>query len=268
MLTKRQEYMKKYNKEYSRSKKGLIKYIYFHQIRNCKSRGHPMPDYSEEELFTWFFSDSKNVTLYEEWKDSGFNKELTPSIDRLDNSKSYSFDNIEAVTWQINKQRAYEAIRDKSLHNPSLLNGGHVAVVQFDLEGNVVGEFISLSEATRSTGIDHRGISEACKKYRNTFHGYIWRYLEDVPSKILELSEQDLKKIKTTYIQKLGSTVTIYYQNGDVLKKTLPEASKFLGISSHNLKNIVNKKVSKRTPKLPEDINQITIESNFNESNP
>jgi hypothetical protein len=40
--------------------------------------------------------------LYKNWVKSGYEKNFRPSVDRLDSTKGYSFDNIRLVTWKEN----------------------------------------------------------------------------------------------------------------------------------------------------------------------
>lgn len=50
------------------------------------------------------------------------------------------------------------------------------AVLQMDLNGNVVNEFCGLHEAQRKTGFDYRNIYSCCKGLCKTIGGYVWRY--------------------------------------------------------------------------------------------
>lgn len=54
---------------------------------------------------------------------------------------------------------------------------------QYDLEGNFLAEYSSLTELVEKTGIDKRHVPEACKgkQGRKTYAGYQWRYAEDPP---------------------------------------------------------------------------------------
>ena len=149
----RKEYMKMYNEKYTRTIKGLVKKIYAHQIRNTKHRGHELPKYTEEELYNWFITENSKSCIYENWVNSNYDKELIPSIDRLINTETYSIDNIQLVTWKRNKELADEGIRNGSIQNPTLLNNGLRRVVQIDLFGNIINEFISFSEATRINSV-------------------------------------------------------------------------------------------------------------------
>jgi len=79
--------------------------IYSNQVTHSKTRNHPRPNYTAKELKQWLIQQPNFASLYETYKTSGFKKYLVPSIDRLDPSKPYTFDNIQLVTWQENMKR-------------------------------------------------------------------------------------------------------------------------------------------------------------------
>ena len=253
----RQEYMKEYNSAYKKSYKGFIKYVYAHQVRNCLQRNHSLPLYTEEELLNWYLNNTLAMKLHAEWLQADCNSELTPSIDRIDNSKTYSFDNIEITTWKVNKERAYAQTRAGLLNNTGLLHQLR-PIVQYDLLGVKVAEYISIAEATRATGIDHRGISAACNKQRVTFHGYLWRYLPD-EHEILSISPDKLEKLKALAISSKGFKVKIETTN-EIFYYSVKEAAEYLQMSEHNIRQIIKNKQSNRTPKLPDHIISITKE--------
>lgn len=92
---------KREDKEYRKTFKGLIFSIYSKQKCSSKRRGHPLPKYTSKELLNWTYSNKDFLKLFNEWhkKDCprGHNS-VIPSIDRIDNSKGYNFNNIRWVT--------------------------------------------------------------------------------------------------------------------------------------------------------------------------
>ena len=56
-------------------------------------------------------------------------------------------------------------------------------ICQYDLEGNFIAQYTSLTEVVEKTGLDKRHIPSACKGQdgRKTYAGYQWRYAEDPP---------------------------------------------------------------------------------------
>lgn len=53
------------------------------------------------------------------------------------------------------------------------------AVLIYDLSGNFIKEFSSISEAGRFLGINTKHASDVCKGKRNQANGYIWRYKDE-----------------------------------------------------------------------------------------
>ena len=103
-----------YNKmrtEEFRTKEGMIKMAFKSQKRNSKIRGHRAPEYNLKELTEWCFSQKLFHELYDEWKQSKFDKNLHPSIDRKYDEIHYCFQNIELMTWKENFEKS---VKDKT----------------------------------------------------------------------------------------------------------------------------------------------------------
>ena len=94
-----------YRKAYIRTVKGLIVSIYGRQKKSSKKRGHQLPTYSKEELHVWITSQSNFKELYDNWIASDCDMWLIPSVDRLDDAKGYSFNNIQLITWRENHEK-------------------------------------------------------------------------------------------------------------------------------------------------------------------
>ena len=107
-------------KEYRRTKHGLVVKIYGDQLSSSRKRGHDKPKYNLKQLKKWIFNQENFDKLYNDWVASNYNKELTPSCDRLDNYKGYSLYNIRLVTWrdnylEINKDMSFVYIPKYSI---------------------------------------------------------------------------------------------------------------------------------------------------------
>ena len=160
------------NREYWRTPEGRMSQIYAIQTVSSKERGHPPPQYSRKELTVWAFNQGL-VELVTAWADSGYSKDLAPSVDRLDDSKGYSFSNIRLVTWQENNEKMYA---DRKVCNR--ITRQNRKVQQLDEVGNVLATFDSIAFAARSTGITRININDVCrgKKHCLTAGGFYWRY--------------------------------------------------------------------------------------------
>lgn len=53
------------------------------------------------------------------------------------------------------------------------------AVIQYDLEGNFIAEYETMTQADKETGVNFSRISAVCRGRRKTSGGYIWRYKEE-----------------------------------------------------------------------------------------
>ena len=165
--------------DFYRTKRGLCLKIYTSQKARCIKKNRPLPEYTSQELEKWILSNDSFETLFYEWEKSGYKKNKTPSVDRIDNSRYYSFDNIRLMTWEDNKQLGHEDMR-----NGKIIHGTkpHKKVIQFLLDKQtVVNEFVSTREAERNTGIKHSAISRVCegRKHYNSAGGFYWRYKDE-----------------------------------------------------------------------------------------
>ncbi len=90
---------------YRKTKIGLANNIYDKQRRNSKHRNHKMPTYTKQELKDWLFAQKLFHELYNNWVESGYEKMLVPSVDRIDDYESYTMDNISIATWDENNKK-------------------------------------------------------------------------------------------------------------------------------------------------------------------
>lgn len=158
--------LKKQNKR--RTKEGLISQIFYNQKGHSKDRGHIQPTYTRKELIEWCFSQPKFHVLYDNWKRLDFQKDYIPSIDRKNDYIGYTMDNIQLMTWMENKLKGE---RDKI---QGINNKNNIAVLQCDMNGYVIAEYHSISEAFRKTKIRH--ISECCNNKLKSAGGFKWNF--------------------------------------------------------------------------------------------
>ena len=148
-------------KAYQRLPKGVIAQIYSAQKANSRKRGHAPPSYSKEELKEWLYKN--NFTeLFERWELSGYVKDMKPSVDRIINSKPYSFSNIRLTTWADNNE-----LGNKSKCKP--------VIGKCKATGDTV-EFASVKEAETALNINSISNCLTCKA--GSAGGYTWKYKE------------------------------------------------------------------------------------------
>ena len=85
--------------------------------RNSRHRGHPLPAFSRKEFDAWVGAQHHFDALWTDYEASGFEKMKRPSVDRLDNSRPYSFDNMRLVTWEENRRAWDESAENKAIRS-------------------------------------------------------------------------------------------------------------------------------------------------------
>ena len=158
--------------EWYKTKHGLIKTIYRNQCKTSKRRNHKNPEYSLQEFEEFLFNNDVFNKLYEIWRLSKYKKELIPSIDRLDDLKGYGFNNIRLATFKENNEKSNKQMREGIIKTRI----PQKKVIQFDLQKNFINGYISLSEASRRTGISVSSISRVCLNKRSNTCGYIFEF--------------------------------------------------------------------------------------------
>lgn len=155
--------------EYDKTEKGVIRVIYKTQISNSKKRSCCDVLYTKDELKSWLYLNGFK-DLFDRWVESGYQKSKKPSVDRLDDFKGYSFDNIRLVTWH-----------DNHLHQVSDIKNGTGTsgrrckkVAKKDKDENIISVYVSHQSAVRDIGykVEHQiknGV--ACR------NGFLWSYI-------------------------------------------------------------------------------------------
>lgn len=157
-------------KLYNRTKRGLSRRFYNHQVERCKTRGHDLPSYNRDEFENWLYSQNNFEKLYNDWVNSDYSKDIKPSVDRLNDYKSYTFDNIQLTTWKENNNKAKRDTKN------GILTKATMAVKQFTKNDELVGIYVSIAIASRETGSSSKAISECLSGRTKTSNGFIWRY--------------------------------------------------------------------------------------------
>lgn len=89
-----------------KTKEGLASKLYTSQKINSKKRNHSPHGYTKQEFVKWCLENKIYNNLYKQWKVNNYLKGLTPSVDREDDYKGYSFNNIKVCTWGENHLKA------------------------------------------------------------------------------------------------------------------------------------------------------------------
>lgn len=160
------EKKREYDKQYRRLVNGLFTKSYSTQRSSSKERGHPMPDYTKQELIDRFKNNKLFKFLYKYWVIMDYNKEHKPSFDRIDSKKPYTLDNLQVMFWVSNLKKGKLEKYKRS-------------VIQYDLSGDVCDVYESIKEAGDISGVCDTNIWKCCKGIRNKAGGYIWKYVNN-----------------------------------------------------------------------------------------
>lgn len=159
-----------HSSNYYKTLAGVISGIYNCQLQSSRTRLHPAPTYTKQELTTWLHNQNVEI-IFSDWVDSNYNTFLRPSVDRIDSTQPYSFDNIRLVTWKENSDAAYE--ERKTCKRVTKQNK---KIEQLTTDGKHVAIYLSQAHAARDTGFCRTNINHTCQGYREAAHGFLWRY--------------------------------------------------------------------------------------------
>ena len=161
-------------KKYRFSFKGLTNSIYSNQIGSSKKRQHPRPTYTLDELREWIKLQLNFRELFKEWKNSGYKRNSTPSIDRLNDGLGYSFDNIRLVTWLENHSKNVTERVKFGKNSPQSR-----AVIRTDIQNGIEIEYHSIGAAARALGKSNlagNSIGNCLRGLSKTSYGFNWKY--------------------------------------------------------------------------------------------
>lgn len=157
---------------FKRTKIGVIGEIYNRQKANSKTRGHPQPEYTKKTLEEWVMAQDLYHDIFSKWCEYGYLKIMKPSIDRVDDFKHYTLDNIQLMTWGENKRKQTQDI----LNGVGTSGLRCKAVTQYDKNKHIVSKYISVSQAARECSLSSSHISAVCRGERKTHGGFLWEY--------------------------------------------------------------------------------------------
>lgn len=102
--------VRSYRRNYLKTKRGFMGNTYTNMDSRVKGRNKPwlykgLDICTRQEFVEWTASNRNFNLLFDIWERSGYDMKLTPSIDRINPNKGYTFDNMSWITHSENSQR-------------------------------------------------------------------------------------------------------------------------------------------------------------------
>ena len=139
---------------------------------NARSRKHNMVvEFSKQEFIDWCMQQSVYHTLHKKWSENDYIKWYAPSIDRKNDYKPYTFENMRLMSWHENSKKG-------NVHRKTGVNNKHSKEVICIDEMGTKTMYFSTMEAERNTKVSHSHISKCCNGVAKTAGGYRWEYTD------------------------------------------------------------------------------------------
>lgn len=154
-------------KEYKLKKKSCPK-AFLNQLYNSMYHRRKV-DFSKKLFIEFYLINKVFLELFDCYVNSGFNKMLAPSIDRIDDYRHYTWANTRMVTWKENFTKGTKDRRE------GRNNKTNKAVIRIDFFGNRV-KYHSCKDAARKNNLNDSHISSVARGERKTHGNYYWEY--------------------------------------------------------------------------------------------
>lgn len=150
------DYVKKRNKKYN--KKYPEKIILRNIKARCENLNNDNYKYYGKRGIKCLITEYEVKILWERDKACMMKK---PSIDRINNDGHYTFQNCRFI------EQAENSVKDK-----------RKPILQFDLEGNFIKEWPSLTKASEKLNISIINICSCCRGKQKSAGGFKWKYVD------------------------------------------------------------------------------------------
>ena len=115
---------------YNRSLNGKARGLYNSAVKRCRTANSYINrevGFSIEWFCEWIMTTNYSK-LHKAWTDSGYNRKLSPSLDRVDNDRGYDIDNIQIITFSENVSKDFSVFGQR--HGRSKLTEEQVLKVR------------------------------------------------------------------------------------------------------------------------------------------
>ena len=210
-----------------------VRNLYNNQKSGSIARGHSEPAYTYEELLDWVISQDNFISLYSIYKLSGCDRYMAPSIDRIDETRGYSFDNIRLVTWRDNVNRSYSDRKEGIGKSGEIC----VAVNKYDLNGTYLCTYHSFAAAARDLPEKKStaNIAKACQEgaERKSVGGFMFRLASE--------GNNDIQPYRKRGIRYDKAVIAIHKKSGVTTKfSSIVDASEYTGVKTPSILRVCN----------------------------
>ena len=187
--------------------------MYNNQRSNARGRGMEIPTYSFE-WFKEFLVQNGFNEKYQYYLDNNKNKDLAPSVDRINPNISYTEDNIQLITWRENHLKGAE---DRMILE---VRGGLTKVIHYIDNKHII--YNSILEASKELNLPDSHIYRSCTYELMNYPNGIFRYYKPNKDKVKELSKKLVKllKAKATPHGNKGKMSDLQKQHLEDIKET------------------------------------------------
>jgi hypothetical protein len=129
-----------------------------------KKRGEKYPPITKTQLIDWLLINNIKL-MWTRYVESGYNKDLRPSIDRPDDYLGYSFSNMQLITWRENLLKGVNGEKHhKNCHNRQ--NRKEVVLLVESLKASI--KFKSIGACAEWLGVHPVSVSRVLIGVRKT----------------------------------------------------------------------------------------------------
>ena len=150
-----------------RTEKGVVRVLFKTMKRHQRLRGHGELPFTKQDFIIWL-ENTNFKTLYNKWVKAVYEKDLKPSVDRLDDFHGYSFENMRLVTWKDNHEHQIcDILEGKGTSGKRCKSLG-----KFNKEGELLSTYVSYQDVRRKEGYC---VHYPVKNKRPCKKGYLWK---------------------------------------------------------------------------------------------
>ena len=99
-----------------------------------------------------------------------------PQVNHKDENKTHNY--LNNLEWISGIDNMNYGTRNERTGHSQMNKQGSKALLQYDLQGNFIKEFPSVSEASRELGKSQANISRCANGFKNQAYGFIWKFKE------------------------------------------------------------------------------------------